>query len=89
MIVEVLSPTTADYDRGGKFVHYRTLESLREYLVVSLEPRVVERRRRLDQGEWLMTEIRGGEIALASIGASIAWDDLWVGLERLPSSAAR
>jgi Uma2 family endonuclease len=34
-IVEVLSPSTESYDRGKKFVHYRQLPSLREYVLIS------------------------------------------------------
>lgn len=34
LIVEVSSKSTAAYDKGGKFAHYRTLESLKEYLVI-------------------------------------------------------
>lgn len=83
LLVEVLSPTTADYDRGGKFVHYRTLESLREYVIISLEPRLVEVHRRLEQGKWLMIEVEGGEIELASIDVRLGWEDLWRDLERL------
>ena len=83
LLVEVLSPSTADYDRGGKFVHYRSLESLREYLIVSLEPKLVEVHRRLDQGKWLMVEIDAGEIELTSIDVQLAWDDLWRDLDRL------
>jgi len=83
LIVEVLSPTTADYDRGGKFVHYRTLASLLEYVIVSLEPRLVERHRKLERGEWLMTEIEEDAIELSSIGVQLAWDDLWRDLDRL------
>ena len=83
LIVEVLSPTTADYDRGGKFVHYRTLSSLSEYMIVSTEPRLVERHRKLERGEWLMTEIHGGPIELLSIDVRLAWEDLWRDLDRL------
>ena len=35
LIVEVLSKSTEGYDRGEKFAHYRKLESLAEYLLVS------------------------------------------------------
>lgn len=83
LLVEVLSPTTADYDRGGKFVHYRTLESLREYVIVSLEPRLVEVHRRLDQGKWLMTEIDAGDVELTSVDVRLTYEDLWRDLERL------
>ncbi len=43
LIVEVLSPTTEAYDRGEKFSHYRQLESLQEYIVVSQDKVNVER----------------------------------------------
>jgi Uma2 family endonuclease len=35
VIVEVPSPTTEAYDRGKKFLHYRRLPSLQEYVLVS------------------------------------------------------
>ena len=89
LLAEVLSPSTADYDRGGKFVHYRSLPSLREYLIVSIEEHTVERYRRLDSGEWLMTELHSGAIDLTSIDARIVIADLWFDLERLaPGGAA-
>ncbi len=35
LLVEVLSPSTEAYDRGRKFKHYRSIESLQAYLMVS------------------------------------------------------
>ena len=35
VVVEVLSPSTEAYGRGDKFAHYRQLESLQEYILVS------------------------------------------------------
>jgi Uma2 family endonuclease len=43
LIVEVLSPRTEAYDRGEKFLHYRTIESLREYVLVAQDRPLVER----------------------------------------------
>lgn len=83
LIVEVLSPHTADYDRGGKFVHYRGLPSLQEYVTVSIEERRVERHRRLETAEWLMTERLDGSIDLASIGVTLPLAPLWSDLESL------
>jgi len=37
VVIEVLSPSTEAYDRGDKFAHYRRVESLREYVLVSQE----------------------------------------------------
>jgi Uma2 family endonuclease len=43
MIVEVLSASTKDYDRGQKFEMYKTIASLREYLLVEQDVLLVER----------------------------------------------
>jgi Uma2 family endonuclease len=34
LIAEVLSPSTAAFDRGAKFAHYRLLDSLQEYVLI-------------------------------------------------------
>jgi len=56
VVVEVLSPSTADYDRGGKFTHYRRLPSLREYVLISPDRPLVEHYVRQGPDEWLLTE---------------------------------
>lgn len=52
LIVEVLSDTTAAYDRGKKFWHYRQLESLAEYVLISTEEALVEVYLRQPDGTW-------------------------------------
>ncbi len=54
VIIEVLSQSTAAYDRGGKFAMYRQLESLREYVLIDPDARRVEVFRRQDSGDWLL-----------------------------------
>lgn len=54
VIVEVLSDSTAGYDRGDKFAYYRQLDSLREYALIDPEHRRVEVFRRMDNGDWLL-----------------------------------
>ncbi len=56
VLVEVLSPSTADYDRGGKFTHYRRLPSLQEYVLISQDRPLVEHYVRQGKDEWLLTE---------------------------------
>lgn len=83
-LFEVLSPTTADYDRGGKFVHYRTLASLREYVVVDESARLVEHHVRQGDGDqWLMTAHASGILDLTSIGGSLRIEELWQDVERV------
>jgi Uma2 family endonuclease len=42
LVIEVLSPSTAIFDRGAKFAHYRTLDSLQEYVLVDPETKTLE-----------------------------------------------
>jgi Uma2 family endonuclease len=64
VIVEVLSPSTADYDRGGKFAHYRRLPSLQEYLLISQDVPLVEHYVRQGPDQWQLTEQRSLDAAI-------------------------
>ena len=55
LIVEVLSPSTADYDRSRKFNQYQKLASLRHYILVSQTAWVLEWFRRDEAGQWIYT----------------------------------
>jgi Uma2 family endonuclease len=79
LLAEVLSPSTADYDRGGKFAHYRTLPSLAEYLVIEQEKVLVEHHVKQPDGSWLLTESRdlGATLELPSIGCRLALADIY------------
>jgi Uma2 family endonuclease len=85
LIVEVLSDSTAAYDRGAKFAAYRRLESLQEYLLVDVDARRLELFRREPVG-WVLHEVApadaglDGVLHLASIDLGLsghdAFDDL-------------
>jgi Uma2 family endonuclease len=64
VIVEVLSPSTENYDRGGKFFRYQQLESLVDYLLVSQDEPRIEHYARHDSGQWLYTINYGLDAAL-------------------------
>jgi Uma2 family endonuclease len=73
LIVEVLSPSTEAYDRGGKFKLYRQLESLQEYVLVGSEVQSVEVFRRNPSGSWeFMAYGEGDEVTLSSIDLTVA-----------------
>ena len=78
LLVEVLSPSTADFDRGGKFDHYRQIPSLREYIVIWQDQVRIEQRIRQD-AEWLLRNIAEitQRLELASIDGSIAMADVY------------
>lgn len=66
LLVEVLSPSTEQEDRGNKWRHYQQLPSLQEYVLVSqTEPRV-ERFRRLPTGTWEYAEATAGTLELVT-----------------------
>jgi Uma2 family endonuclease len=79
VIVEVLSPSTADYDRGEKFERYRQLPSLSEYLLVSQTRPLVEHYVRQPDGKWLLTEYRelSDVVELPSIGCRLALAEIY------------
>jgi len=59
LIIEVLSASTAAYDRGGKFAGYRQIAELQEYVLVDVEARRVEVFRRQANNVWLFQDYAG------------------------------
>jgi Uma2 family endonuclease len=79
VLVEVLSESTKDYDRGTKFTNYRTIPSFREYLLIATDQVLVEHYTRGEDGLWVLREHRAGErFALASVGCELAVDELYL-----------
>jgi Uma2 family endonuclease len=76
VLVEVLSESTADYDRGTKFQHYKRLQSLAEYVLVSQDEQRVEVRQRVEEG-WLIREVTEGAVHLASLDLDIPLDEIY------------
>ena len=74
LIIEVLSDSTESYDRGKKFAHYRTTDSLREYVLVSQTECRVECFLRQDDGNWLYMETADpyGSIELTSVACRLS-----------------
>jgi Uma2 family endonuclease len=79
LLVEVLSKSTADYDRGSKFEHYRTLASLQEYLLVAQEKSHVVHYVRQSDLTWLLEETHDSAttIRLPSIGCDLALAEVY------------
>ncbi len=73
VLIEVLSESTADYDRGTKFKHYRQITSLREYVLVDQATAQIEHFALGFDGKWSLTEIAGLDktLSLDSIGCQI------------------
>lgn len=78
LIVEVLGPSTAGYDRGDKFEHYRQMPSLEQYVLVGCPERSVEVRTRGEDGQWTQLTLAESETAaLASVNATLDVGELY------------
>lgn len=87
ILVEILSDSTESYDRGMKFQHYRSIDSLKEYVLVSQSEARIEKYVRQGDGFWMLSESVGLEssITFESIGCEIplaeAYDKVDFGAE--------
>lgn len=83
LIIEVLSESTQNYDRGQKFQHYRMLPSLREYLTVAEDAIHVEQWTRQPDGRWLLTEFSdpAAELSLESIDVRLGISGIYEKVE--------
>jgi Uma2 family endonuclease len=80
LLVEVLSASTAAYDRGEKLAHYQRIPSLQEVLLIAHDSPRLELWRR-EGARWGLTVAKDGEtLELASIPARIPVDELYRGL---------
>ena len=80
IVIEILSPSTASYDRGEKWEMYRRIPTLKDYLLVSQkEPRVERYTRFGDEGLWLFGETIGldASIQLESIGCVLHMAEIY------------
>lgn len=82
VVVEVLSPSTELWDRGKKFEHYRTVESLREYVLISQDHVLVERFTRNEEGQWALLDYRtlNDILVLDSISCQIKLSEVYARL---------
>lgn len=82
LIMEVLSPSTRDYDQGQKFEFYRSLSSLQEYILVDPERVYIMLYGRQNDGSWLLSirEDLAGELVLSSVGVKLAIAEIYEGI---------
>ncbi|MFN3638318.1 MAG: Uma2 family endonuclease [Chloroherpetonaceae bacterium] len=79
VIVEVLSASTRNYDRGEKFRLYRTIGSFREYVLVESESVLVEHYSKRETGEWVLREYTRltDEVELHAIKENISLQEIY------------
>ena len=79
LLIEVLSDSSESYDRGKNFQHYRSIESLREYILVSQDEAQIEKYVKQGDGFWVLSEAFGldAKIKLNSIDCEIALSEVY------------
>ena len=88
LIIEVLSPTTAAYDRGEKFARYRRIASVREVVFVDIDTRRIDVYRRGTDGLFVLHAFEPGEdVVLASVGVTLAAAVLFAEVPEAPPSS--
>ncbi|MBF2058454.1 MAG: Uma2 family endonuclease [Cyanobacterium sp. T60_A2020_053] len=83
IIIEVLSLSTQDYDRGQKFKYYRSVESLQEYILIDQYQYGIEQFAKNEQQKWVLTEYKKLEenLLLESMGWEIPLTDIYQRVE--------
>ena len=89
VVVEVLSPSTELWDRGKKFEHYRAIESLREYVLISQDHVLVERFALNADGQWALLDYRTLDdiLILDSISCQIKLSEIYARISFDPAEA--
>ena len=79
LIVEVLSKSTAGFDRAEKFLSYQTLESLDEYVLISQDKALVEQYIKRDDGNWIYKATIGLEslVEFPSVKAKLSLQEIY------------
>jgi Uma2 family endonuclease len=78
LLIEVLSPSTAAYDRGQKFSYYRSLDSLEEYVLIDPNTRCTDCYQKNTDGLWVLHPFAMGEsVALTSVSLVLSATQLF------------
>jgi Uma2 family endonuclease len=82
LIVEILSPSTEAYDRGNKFTHYKSIPTLREYLLVAQNGPHVTQLVKRDDGTWVYNEFTDltSTMKLASLDCDLPLSEIYGGV---------
>ena len=89
LIVEVLSESTAAFDRGAKFAAYRKLESLQEYVLVDVAAQRVEIFRRNPENHWVLYDYDAADtLEIAALALRVAMSEVLDDTQEPPNDAA-
>lgn len=86
VLIEILSTSTRNYDRGGKFKLYRDIPTLKEFIVVDSEQISVESFRLNERGHWELEEYKqaSDNLNFPSLAVSVPLSEIYAGTKLLP-----
>ena len=91
LIVELLSDSTKNYDRGEKFENYRSNESLCEYILAAQDKIHVEHYTKRNDGTWLFAETNSIDdvLSLTSVGCELPVSEIYFKVEFKPKAGPK
>ena len=79
VIIEILSKSTKDYDRGSKFMLYRSIKTLKEYILIDSTTISVEHFEKQTDNSWRLTEFKqlSDNFVISTIGLTLQLKDVY------------
>jgi Uma2 family endonuclease len=79
IIVEVLSASTQDYDRGTKFTYYRSIPELKEYILINQYQYSIEKFTKKEEDQWFLSEEQGEDaiLTLPTVNLQVTFTDIY------------
>jgi Uma2 family endonuclease len=81
LVIEVLSESTSAIDRGAKADEYRTIETLREYVMIDSRKRWAQTIRRSGENWIVSLPITAGALRFESVELDMSFDEIYAGAE--------
>jgi len=83
VLIEILSPSTANYDRGGKWDLYREIESLKEYILIDSMSTHLVRYTKNNDSTWTLSEKKSKEqsFLIKTIDLQLSLADVYEGVQ--------
>lgn len=79
VIIEVMNPSTEQYDRGSKFFCYRQIASLKEYILISSSAKFVQIAFKQEDGSWKFEDIAASDalVRIQTINHKISMEEIY------------
>ncbi len=83
VIIEILSASTRDYDKTGKFTLYKDIIAFKEYILIDSESILIERYTRSDNSNWMLTEYKESDqsLLIETVVISLSLSDIYESID--------